>query len=502
MFGKKPFDPKGHQEDASSHGANEEQSNLPVAAESTLVDHPAQSALQKDRDRFVAKLTSDLQQLHGGDETIKAQYRDLTLETAEFKEGKQQVLEQLIQQVDFIALSKLDTGKQRERLQEIMDRMIQNIHLPLNEKQILLLKQHILDELFGFGPLEPLLEDPDISDIMVNSFEKVYIEKSGKLMLTDVAFYDEQHLLSVIQRIVARVGRRVDESSPMVDARMPDGSRFNAIIPPLAIDGSLVSIRRFKKNKMPLEAYVDYDSMSPQMAKFLGICSFIGLNMIISGGTGSGKTTLLNALSGAINFKERIITIEDAAELQLQQPHVLRLESRPASMEGKGEISQRQLVKNALRMRPDRIILGEIRGDEVIDVLSAMNTGHDGSMATIHSNSPRDCLSRLENLVNMSNVAIPITSLRKQIASAIQIVVQIERQRDGKRRVTAIEEIVEVQGEVISMQTLFHYHQTGIDADGNLLGEFVCNGIRPKIANRAGFYGLKEEVLECISVSR
>jgi pilus assembly protein CpaF len=286
----------------------------------------------------------------------------------------------------------------------------------------------------------------------------------------------------------------------MVDARMPDGSRFNAIIPPLALDGSLVSIRKFKKNKMPLSQYVEYNSMSEQMYRFLELCGNIRLNMIVSGGTGSGKTTLLNALSGGIDHDERIITIEDAAELQLQQPHVLRLETRPASTEGRGEVNQRQLVKNALRMRPDRIILGEIRGDEVIDVLSAMNTGHDGSMATIHANNPKDCLARIENLVGMSGIQITSRSLRQQIASAVQLIIQVERMKDGGRRITAIEEVCGMEGDTIVTQTLFSFKAAGLDERGKIKGEFKCHGIRPRMLSRAEYFGKEKEVLACFQV--
>lgn len=424
-------------------------------------------------------------------------YRNVALETEGFIKTKQQLLEQLVEQVDFISLAKLARETQKMRLSGVMDRLIQGMELPLTAQQLDIMKTQLIDELFGFGPLEPLLNDADISDIMVNGPKQVYVEKAGKLVLTDVTFYSEQHLLGIIQRIVSRVGRRVDEASPMVDARMPDGSRFNAIIPPLALDGSLVSIRKFKKNKMPLEAYINYQSMNVQMAKFLHLCGYIGLNIIVSGGTGSGKTTLLNALSGGIGHDERVITIEDAAELQLQQPHVLRLETRPSSMEGRGEISQRHLVKNALRMRPDRIILGEIRGDEVIDVLAAMNTGHDGSMATIHANNPRDCIARIENLVGMSGVSIGTSSLRRQIASAVQLIVQIERQRDGKRRVTAIEELMGMEGDIITTQTIFSFKSAGVDSQGNILGEYISHGTRPKMLARAQFYGKEQEVLEC-----
>jgi pilus assembly protein CpaF len=315
-----------------------------------------------------------------------------------------------------------------------------------------------------------------------------------------VKFQSNKHLLNIIQKIVQRVGRRVDETSPMVDARMPDGSRFNAIIPPLALDGCLVSIRKFKKNKMPLRQYVEYGSCTPNMARFLEICGAIRLNILISGGTGSGKTTLLNALSGNIDPGERVITIEDAAELQLQQPHVLRLETRPANMEGVGEITQRQLVKNALRMRPDRIILGEIRGDEVIDVLQAMNTGHDGSMATIHSNNPRECLTRLENLFGLTGMSLPISTLRSQIAGALHLIVQIARMRDGVRRITHIEEICGMEGTTIFTQTLFSYKATGVGEDGKLKGEYICHNIKPRFIEQAAYFGMDKQMAETIGM--
>ena len=288
----------------------------------------------------------------------------------------------------------------------------------------------------------------------------------------------------------------------MVDARMPDGSRFNAIIPPLALDGGLVSIRKFKKNKMPLSQYVQYDSMSPEMARFMEICASIRLNIIVSGGTGSGKTTLLNALSGHIDLGERVVTIEDAAELLLHQPHVLRLETRPANMEGEGEINQRQLVRNALRMRPDRIILGEIRGDEVLDVLAAMNTGHDGSMATIHSNSPRDCLSRIENLVSMAGLQMPLIALRAQITSAIQLIIQTARMRDGIRRITQIEEVVRMEGDIITTQTLFGCQIGPLDASGRMAGKFYCTGIRPRFLSQAEYFNRDKEMVECLNIEK
>ena len=425
-------------------------------------------------------------------------YRDMNLETAAYTAAKQWLIAELLDQVDFQALQLFPTEKKRQRVAEACAKVLPKLTTPLTDAQIKLLTHQALDEILGFGPIEPLLNDPDVNDIMINTAKKVYIENKGKMLVTDIEFANEQHLIGVIQRIVSRVGRRIDEANPMVDARMPDGSRFNAIIPPLALDGALVSIRKFKKNKMPLSDYMKYDSMSPEMAQLLSIASAIRLNIVISGGTGSGKTTLLNALSGHIDPSERVITIEDAAELLMHQPHVLRLETRPASTEGRGEINQRHLVKNALRMRPDRIILGEIRGDEVIDVLSAMNTGHDGSMATIHANNPRDCLARIENLVAMSGVKVEATSLRYQISSAVNMIVQIQRMRDGSRRITHIEEVLGYNGGEIQTQTLFSYRSTGMDAHGKLIGEFITHSVQPVMLSRAEYYGLGNEVLACM----
>jgi pilus assembly protein CpaF len=426
-------------------------------------------------------------------------YTDKKLETVDFKNEKYAVMADLIDKIDYRVIEKLSKEERLSKIEDAVTKRIEEITTPLTSAQLALLKSQVIDEIIGFGPLEPLIADSDISDIMINTAKNVYVEKRGKIYLSDLQFNDERHLLNTIQKIVSQVGRSVDESNPMVDARMPDGSRFNAIIPPLALDGSLVSIRKFKKNKMPLRDYVNYESMDKRMCTFLEICGAIRLNIIVSGGTGSGKTTLLNALSGHIEAGERVITIEDAAELQLHQPHVLRLETRPPSTEGKGEITQRLLVKNALRMRPDRIILGEIRSDEVIDVLSAMNTGHDGSMATIHANSPRDCLARIENLVGMSGIQIGLQSLRHQIASAVNVIVQIARMRDGKRRITKIEEVVRLEGDTIVTQTIFEYKSTGMDADGNLIGEFQCMGIRPTFTSQAEYFNRDKELLACIT---
>jgi pilus assembly protein CpaF len=428
-------------------------------------------------------------------------YRDMNLETAGYATAKQLLIVELLDQIDFQALEQFSGDKKHHRVAEACEKIIPKITVPLTSAQIHLLTAQAIDEILGYGPIEPLLRDPDVNDIMINTARKVYVENQGKMYVTDITFTNEQHLIGIIQRIVSRVGRRIDESNPMVDARMPDGSRFNAIIPPLALDGALVSIRKFKKHKMPLSDYLAYDSMSPAMVRFLEIAAAIRLNIFISGGTGSGKTTLLNALSGHIDPSERVVTIEDAAELLLHQPHVLRLETRPASSEGRGEINQRQLVRNALRMRPDRIILGEIRGDEVIDVLSAMNTGHDGSMATIHANTPRDCLLRIENLVAMSSVQVQTNSLRYQIASAVNIIVQIQRMRDGSRRVVQIDEITGLDGDQIATQTLFSYRASGMGTDGKLIGQFITHTATPLAYARAEYYGLGEPMLACFTAT-
>jgi pilus assembly protein CpaF len=478
MFGKKPSDIAGFQ--PAAEPAPQAAFNMPP---------PSMPAIEP------AAASHSPQPIAG--EVLH--YRDIKMETAEYHEARKQLISELLDQLDFQALETFAPAVKRRRVEEACDKILPKILLPLTLQQIDLIKSQAIDEILGFGPIQVLLNDPDVNDIMINGAQHVFIERAGKIYLTDVTFHDEKHLLGMIQRIVSRVGRRVDESSPMVDARMPDGSRFNAIIPPLALDGCLVSIRKFKKSKMPLSAYVNYGSMSPVMARFLEICGSIRLNMIISGGTGSGKTTLLNALSGPIDPGERIVTIEDAAELQLHQPHVLRLETRPASTEGKGEVTQRALLKNALRMRPDRIILGEIRGEEVVDVLAAMNTGHDGSMATIHANSPRDCMTRLENLVATSSVSINAESVRHQIASAVHLIVQIERMNDGKRRVTQIEEVVGIEGGRITSQTLFKFQIKGRQANGDLTGEYIGTSIKPHFLPQAEYFGKSEELLACFA---
>jgi pilus assembly protein CpaF len=362
--------------------------------------------------------------------------------------------------------------------------------LALNQEERNKLTQQVLDEIFGLGPLEPLMADPDISDILVNTYDQVMVEKYGKLQPTRIRFKDDRHLMQIIDRIVSAVGRRIDDSSPMVDARLPDGSRVNAIIPPLAIDGPHLSIRKFKRDTLSGEDLLRNESLTEPMLELLRAIVQARLNVLISGGTGAGKTTLLNILTSYIAANERIVTIEDSAELQLRQPQVVRLETRPANIEGRGEVPQRLLLINALRMRPDRIIVGEVRGGEAVDMLQAMNTGHDGSITTLHSNSPRDALNRLETMISMANLRLPERAMRQQISSAINVVIQVSRMSDGTRKVISISEIVGMEGDVITMQDIFVFQREGLDEDGNVLGRYRSTGIRPKFADRLKAYGI------------
>lgn len=396
----------------------------------------------------------------------------------------------VLERVELERLSRLHQDQILMEIGALIARILDEERLPANDIERRQLAIDVYDEMFGFGPLEALLRDPGISDILVNTYRQVYVERCGQLELTDVTFYDDAHLMKVIEKIVSRVGRRIDESSPMVDARLPDGSRVNAIIPPSAIDGPLMSIRRFAVNPLKMDDLVRYHSLTPPMAELLDALSRAKVNVLVSGGTGSGKTTLLNILSGFIPRNERIVTIEDAAELQLQQPHVLRLETRPPNIEGKGEITQRTLVRNALRMRPDRIILGEVRGAEALDMLNAMNTGHEGSLATIHANTPRDALTRLENMVSVSGLTLPPKTMRQQIASAISVVVQAARLTDGKRKIVSIQELTGMEGDIINMQEIFTFKRTGVDRDGAVRGHFCATGVRPKFAERLQAFGI------------
>jgi pilus assembly protein CpaF len=363
--------------------------------------------------------------------------------------------------------------------------------MPLSVSERDRLVNDVQHELFGLGPLEPLLKDPTISDILVNSHDTIYIERRGKIEPTNVRFKDDEHLMRVIERIVSSVGRRIDESSPMVDARLQDGSRVNAIIPPLSIDGPVLSIRRFGSDPLKMSMLVEYKALTKDIADMLQMVVHARLNVLISGGTGAGKTTLLNALSAYIPENERIVTIEDSAELQLQQPHVVRLETRPPNIEGRGEVTQRDLVRNALRMRPDRIVIGEVRGGEAIDMLQAMNTGHDGSLTTVHANTPRDALARLETMIQMTGMRLSDRAMRQQVASALDLVVQVARMSDGSRRVTSISEITGMEGETITMQEIFQYERTGVDAQGQVLGRFRPTGIRPRFTERLKACGLQ-----------
>ncbi|NDZ15965.1 pilus assembly protein CpaF [Variovorax sp. WS11] len=397
----------------------------------------------------------------------------------------------LLEKFDLASLDTLAPDALRQEIATMVGRLLQEDQAAVNEAERRTLIRDIQHEMLGFGPIELLMVDPTVSDILVNRFDQIYVERLGRLELTPITFTDEKHLLRIIDKIVSFVGRRIDESSPMVDARLPDGSRVNAVIPPVALDGPMMSIRRFAHKPLKMSNLVqDLKSLTPAMASMLEGLSKAKVNMIISGGTGAGKTTLLNILSGYIPESERVVTIEDAAELQMQQPHVVRMETRPMNIEGKGEITQRALVRNALRMRPDRIVIGEVRGAEAVDMLQAMNTGHEGSLTTIHANTPRDALSRLENMIGMANLNLPHKAARQQIASAITVVVQALRMTDGKRKITSIQEITGMEGEIISMQEIFAYRQTGVGAEGQVEGYFHATGVRPKFTERLRSFGV------------
>jgi len=405
-------------------------------------------------------------------------------------EIKQDTFAKLLKMLDLSVLETLDEHAAKQQITEICHQLLNQISRPLNLLSRQKIIKLIIDEVLGLGPLETLLADPTISDILVNNFDSIYVERFGKLEKVPVTFYDNKHLLNIIVRIVSSVGRIIDESSPMVDARLQDGSRVNAIIPPLALDGPCLSIRRFTVDKLTSEQLIAYGAMSKEIGEFIHAIVLGKLNVLISGGTGSGKTTLLNILSGYIPASERIITIEDSAELQLQQPHTVRLETRIANIEGKGEVLQRDLVKNSLRMRPDRIIIGEVRGAEAIDMLAAMNTGHEGSLTTLHANNPRDALGRMENMVCMAGFDMPIHNIRAQIASAIDVVIQLQRQEDGRRRITSVQEINGMEGDVITMSEIFKFARKGKDADGNILGDYVATGVIPNFNQQLKLKGI------------
>jgi pilus assembly protein CpaF len=410
----------------------------------------------------------------------------------EYFELKSRIHNRLLDSIDLTIIEKLDREKLNAQIRQVIERILreESTHLPLNLTERERIFIEVMDEVLGLGPLETLLKDPTISDILVNTYQNVYVERFGKIEPTNVRFKDDTHLRTIIDKIVSSVGRRIDESTPMVDARLADGSRVNVIIPPLALDGPIVSIRRFAVIPLELDNLIDYRTLTPQIGEVLKAIVKAKLNILISGGTGSGKTTLLNILSRFIPEEERIVTIEDAAELQLKQEHVVRLETRPANIEGRGEVVQRDLVRNSLRMRPDRIILGEVRGAEAFDMLQAMNTGHDGSLTTIHSNSPRDALMRLETMVAMANLDIPSQFLKRFISSAINVVIQVSRMVDGKRRLISVQEIVGMEGDVITMQEIFTFKQSKVDADGHVRGRFMFLGVRPKFTERLKSSGI------------
>ena len=409
---------------------------------------------------------------------------------------KQLVLPRVLGTLDLSMIAVIDEKRARVQIRDVANRLINEEAAPLSVIQRRHVVRQIEDEVMGLGPLEPLLADPSVSDILVNGPNNIYVERSGKLQRTAVRFNDDAHLLNIIDRIVSKVGRRIDESTPMVDARLKDGSRVNAIIPPLAIDGPVLSIRRFRKDALNIDDLVRYGSLNRALVGLLRAIVMARLNVMISGGTGSGKTTLLNAMSAFIPERERIVTIEDSAELQLQQPHVVRLETRQVNVEGRGQITQRDLVRNSLRMRPDRIVVGEVRGAEALDMLQAMNTGHDGSLTTIHANSSRDALSRVETMVAMTGITFPISALRNQIASAIDVIIHMERQEDGCRRIISVQEISGMEADTIVMSEIFNFSRSGVDEKGNVIGKFSATGIVPEFYDRIRKRGIELPISE------
>jgi pilus assembly protein CpaF len=404
---------------------------------------------------------------------------------------KHEILQRVVKMMDLSLLASLDDAQARAQIKEVCERLMSEEALPFNAPTRQRIVKEIQNEILGLGPLESLLADATISDILVNGPDQIYVERRGKLEVSNVRFDSERHLMTIIDRVVSRVGRRIDESSPMVDARLQDGSRVNAIIPPLALNGPVMSIRRFAVDRLTMERLIELGELTPAIGRVLQTVVRGRLNILISGGTGTGKTTLLNVLSGFIPPDERVITIEDSAELQLQQPHVIRLETRPQNIEGRGEVTQRDLVRNSLRMRPDRIVVGEVRGAEALDMLQAMNTGHDGSLTTIHANGPRDALTRIESMVAMSGVNLPSRPLRAQIASALDLVIQLERHEDGRRRIVGLQEINGLEGDIITMSEIFRFEREGIDREGNVLGRFAPTGLVPKFHEQLRRRGLE-----------
>jgi pilus assembly protein CpaF len=416
----------------------------------------------------------------------------------EMSRALQQLRAQVLERIDPRAAVEIAPARVREQLERLVHEVAGQQRVEISSADQAALAQELVDDMLGFGPLEELLRDDTISDIMVNGADKVFIEQRGKLTLSKLRFRNNAHVASIAQKMASSVGRRVDESSPLVDCRLPDGSRVNVVFPPLALDGPTISIRKFSKRKVDLQGMIELGSLTPPVARVLEVAARCRLNIVVSGGTGSGKTTMMNAMSRLIDHGERIVTIEDAAELQLQQPHVVRLETRPANLEGRGEITQRDLLKNALRMRPDRIIVGEVRGSEAFDMLQAMNTGHDGSFCTIHANTARDGVVRIENMVQMGTMSLPVRAIRTQIASAVDLIVQLERMRDGKRRVIQVTEVVGLEGDVVTLNDLFSFEFQGEGPNGEVLGRWVCSRVRPSFMPKLRYYGLDQAFIQAL----
>ncbi len=469
-----------------------------AAVQAHLPRHGIEANALERRDLITALLEALLNPARPAAEPDAAAPPQRRLNRSAIEAAKAQIQPLILEHMDVAAAAEMPRATFEAQLHGWVKELLGETKNQLNFLEQRELVQSLIADMLGLGPLEPLIDDETVTDIMVNGSKQVYVERRGKLELTDVSFRDDQHVMNVATKIVTRIGRRIDESRPLVDARLADGSRVNIIIPPLAIDGPSISIRKFSKKTITLDVMAQQGNISPEMATLLKIAARCRLNILISGGTGSGKTTLLNALSRLIDPAERTVTIEDAAELQLQQPHVVRLETRSPNLEGTGEITMRELLRNTLRMRPDRIILGEIRGAEALDVLQAMNTGHDGSMSTIHANRPREALTRLENMVGMTGIHLPSHAVRTQIAAAVHMIVQISRMRDGMRRVTDVIEVVGMEGEIITTQELFSYQFQGESADGRLRGVFKSSGVRPFFLPRAEYYGLDRPLLEII----
>jgi pilus assembly protein CpaF len=448
-----------------------------------------------------SQASSDLVKAEASRKAVQSRKKDDAADepaphTATVESAKSRIQPLVMERLDLTAASQLPRRELAYQVGEIVTELLQEEQIRLNGPEHQAVVDLMLDDMLGLGPLEPLLADESITDIMVNGPQQVYVEQSGKLNLTSVKFRDDAHVLNVARRIVSQVGRRVDETTPLVDARLKDGSRVNIIIPPLAIDGPSISIRKFAKKKITLDVMMRQGNISEAMCTLLKIASRSRLNILISGGTGSGKTTLLNAMSQMIDHGERVVTIEDAAELQLQQPHVVRLETRPANLEGQGDITMRDLVKNALRMRPDRIILGEVRGSEAVDMLQAMNTGHDGSLGTIHANRPREALTRLENMIGLAGINLPAKAVRTQVAAALDMIVQIARMRDGMRRITHVTEVIGMEGDIVTTQDLFTFQFEGESDDGLIQGTYKPSGLRPFFAPKAAYFGLERKLME------